>query len=132
MGRGKGTDWSEAETATVLEMRAAGYSFPEIASKLPGRSASGVNARYLWLTMTEEQHRARRARINEWRKREHLNCVHTPRQQRERVEPRYEPSAELLAERDERYRLSPRSLTAFLCGDPPPGYSALDRRRSAQ
>lgn len=28
-------------------------------------------------------------------------------------------------------RLAPRSLTASICGDPAPGFSALDRRRSA-
>ncbi len=26
---------------------------------------------------------------------------------------------------------APRSITAWLCGDPPPGYSALDRRGNA-
>lgn len=38
------------------------------------------------------------------------------------------PSAELLAERDHRLSLEPRDLTAALLGDPPPGYSALERR----
>lgn len=35
----------------------------------------------------------------------------------------------VLRERAEREQLAPRSLTAALCGDPLPGYSALERRR---
>lgn len=33
-----------------------------------------------------------------------------------------------LADRDRRQTLGPRDLTAAFCGDPLPGYSALDRR----
>lgn len=39
----------------------------------------------------------------------------------------HRPPAEVLAERDAR-ALAPRSLSALLLGDPPRGYSALDRR----
>ena len=35
---------------------------------------------------------------------------------------------EVLSDRDRRMDLSPRDLSAALCGDPLPGYSALDRR----
>jgi len=35
-----------------------------------------------------------------------------------------------LAERDRRAQVPPRDLTAAVCGDPLPGYSALDRRRA--
>lgn len=35
----------------------------------------------------------------------------------------------LIAERDAR-RDAPRTLTSLFCGDPPPGFSALDRRTS--
>jgi len=37
---------------------------------------------------------------------------------------------EVLAERDRRQALEPINLTAAFCGDPLPGYSALDRRQS--
>ncbi|HEX4043237.1 MAG TPA: hypothetical protein VHY10_16185 [Xanthobacteraceae bacterium] len=36
-----------------------------------------------------------------------------------------------LAERDQRLAVAPRDLTAALCGDPLPGYSALERRGGA-
>ena len=39
------------------------------------------------------------------------------------------PPDEVLAEREYRERLPHRDLTAAVCGDPKPGYSALDRRR---
>jgi len=35
----------------------------------------------------------------------------------------------VLAERDARLALDPRDLTAAFCGDPLPGYSALERGR---
>jgi len=35
---------------------------------------------------------------------------------------------EVFAERDRRLSLAPRSLTAAICGDPLPGYSAMERR----
>ena len=38
--------------------------------------------------------------------------------------------AHVLIERDMRENISPRDLTAVLCGDPLPGMSALDRRRA--
>lgn len=34
------------------------------------------------------------------------------------------------ADREQRYALTPRDLTAAFCGDPLPGYSALDRFQS--
>jgi hypothetical protein len=36
-------------------------------------------------------------------------------------------SLKQLADRDKRYTITPRSLTAALLGDPLPGYSALER-----
>lgn len=36
--------------------------------------------------------------------------------------------ARCLIERDRRYAIAPRDLTAAFCGDPLPGYSALERR----
>lgn len=43
------------------------------------------------------------------------------------VDLRFRPSVEVLRERDIRLA-QPRSLTASIMGDPPPGYSALDKR----
>jgi hypothetical protein len=49
------------------------------------------------------------------------------------VSPKSVPSREQLADRDRRYELrAQQSLTAAFFGDPPPGRSALDRRRAEQ
>lgn len=37
------------------------------------------------------------------------------------------PTAAMLADRNKRYYETPRTLTSVLMGDPPPGYSALDK-----
>jgi hypothetical protein len=39
-----------------------------------------------------------------------------------------EPPDEVVDERNFRHNLKPVSLTAAICGDPKPGYSALDRK----
>jgi hypothetical protein len=44
--------------------------------------------------------------------------------------PRVVPD-EVRAEHAHRAALAPRDLTAAICGDPLPGYSALDKRRGA-
>lgn len=40
--------------------------------------------------------------------------------------------ADVLADRDRRAALEPVSITAAVCGDPPPGRSALDQKRMRQ
>lgn len=42
----------------------------------------------------------------------------------------HRPDSRLLADRDARVAV-PLTLTQLICGDPPPGYSALDRRGGA-
>lgn len=44
--------------------------------------------------------------------------------------PNCRPTDEMLADRDRRYYGTPRTLTAWLMGDPPPGYSALERSKN--
>jgi hypothetical protein len=39
-----------------------------------------------------------------------------------------EPPANAIRDRDYRINLEPESVTAMLMGDPPKGYSALDRK----
>ena len=46
------------------------------------------------------------------------------------LSPSLRPCPLALADRDRRAELEPRDLTAWFFGDPLPGMSALDRRRS--
>ena len=39
--------------------------------------------------------------------------------------------ASVIEDREHRFQLKPRDLTAFRCGDPLPGYSALDMKNNA-
>jgi len=49
-----------------------------------------------------------------------------------RDRPEYDIKLSPAALSDARYRNNaPRPLTAWICGDPPPGYSALDKRQEA-
>lgn len=45
-----------------------------------------------------------------------------------KVHAMHRAAEDLLRARDMRLQIKPRDLTAFLCGDPLPGYSALERR----
>jgi hypothetical protein len=45
--------------------------------------------------------------------------------------PKYRPSEAMLADARRRAN-APRSLTAWVLGDPPPGMSALDQKRAGQ
>lgn len=44
--------------------------------------------------------------------------------------PKHRPSEEMLAAARARAN-APRSITSWVCGDPPPGMSALDKRNAA-
>lgn len=48
-----------------------------------------------------------------------------------RVTPTIPVAADVIAERDRRLQVE-RDLTGQLMGDPPPGYSALDQRRTTE
>lgn len=47
------------------------------------------------------------------------------------VRPADEPPLHAIQDREARASILPRDLTAFLLGDPKPGYSALERSREA-
>ena len=70
--------------------------------------------------------RAREVRETESEERLRLDCGErlTPAERRRRI-------AAITGAREVSAQLPPLSLTAHLCGDPPPGRSALDKRRAA-
>jgi hypothetical protein len=79
---------------------------------------------------TEEEARERhRAQVRDYQRRRRAGELPPPAPcavQDQRVD--VEPPPEVLADRDARASLLPASPTQALCGDPLPGYSALDRR----
>lgn len=118
---GKNTRWSIDENASLFRLKAEGRSIEMIAARI-GRSLDSVKERWRWVNKTEEQRQERRTQINMTRNHKAL----VPGRSYATVARR--PSEEILAERDRRVA-TPRTIGAWLLGDPPPGYSALDRKQ---
>ena len=121
------TVWTQEQDDRMKQMRAARATFEEIAVEL-NRPISTIHNRLRWISMTEEQRRARAAQIRE--RRRHKPPEHPylkGYREFEKVCPVI-PCPKALAERECRMNLAPRDLTAAFCGDPLPGFSALDRR----
>ncbi len=123
--------WTDEQTRIAAEMRAAGHTRREIAAAV-GKPMTAVRSHFDYLTLKEnpERHQARRDAINRHcraqnektgRTRGRPMFLHNPG-------PIMRASPEALADRDRRLSLPDRDLTATYCGDPKPGYSALERR----
>lgn len=113
--------WSKGELQTLSRMMAEGKTPDEIAQEL-GCSALRVKSRLVRERMTEEQRAAQAQRKKEWIKKNTVDYRHCSEN---RASSRPPPD---LIEDAQRRSLAPRSITSMLCGDPPKGYSALDRR----
>lgn len=118
--------WGEEDTQILRDMKAEGKTDAEIAFRLK-RSKNSVNNRWRWLGLTDEQKQRRLETIRLSQRASSLR-VRGIGAARPVIDP---PCPVALAERDRREATKPRDLTAALCGDPRPGFSALDRMRSA-
>lgn len=96
--------WSAAENATFRRMVDAGKSDAEIAAEMPGRTLRAVQCQR---HMLRSNQRIETLAVTERR----INLDRARAIQREAAETK------------------PASITAWLLGDPPPGRSALDRKR---
>lgn len=106
--------WSEEDTLTAIEMLKAKTAPEEFVRRL-NRTMCAAIQRAVYYKNSE--------RILEMRrKRAPLTSLLTSRTA---------PPAHVVQEA-ERAMMAPRSLTALICKDPPPGRSALDRRNDAQ
>lgn len=118
--------WNDEETTILCQMKAGNKDDRQIADAL-GRTVYGIKERWRWIHLTEEQKQDRRTKINAnrfgMRKSDatrKIRCASS-------IFSRTIPDG-VLIDRDKRM-LAPRSLGCELMGDPPPGYSALDRKR---
>ncbi len=106
-------------------MQASGFSEQYICLAL-NRTLHSIKERSRWINQTEEQRQRRRNRINALRyKRD--SQVGTLRTNIVRNATVIDKT--ILLDR-ERRMLAPRTLTGMILGDPPQGYSALDRKRA--
>ncbi len=117
--------WSSGEDTRLREMQASGFSEQYICLAL-NRTLHSIKERSRWINQTEEQRQRRRNRINALRyKRD--SQVGTLRTNIVRNATVIDKT--ILLDR-ERRMLAPRTLTGMILGDPPQGYSALDRKRA--
>lgn len=116
--------WSPDELETLHRMLAEKKTPKEIAKAL-GCVRARVDGRIRAERKTPEQRLAEAKRKAEWFK--HRTRV---RSYRESTVSSSRPPSELLEEAKLR-AMAPRSLTAEFFGDPPQGYSELDRRQGA-
>jgi hypothetical protein len=110
--------WTPAEDEQALALRAAGLSWRDMDGRIPNRTwravrmriahLSGPKAKYESKPKSDEGARADYRRI--------VSAAHAPR-----------PSEAMIAEA-RRVAEAPRTLTAWICGDPPPMRSALAQR----
>jgi hypothetical protein len=122
--------WSEAETAELLKlMETHGRDFKTI-GRLMDRSWRSCEHRWRWLNMTDEQKKRRNEAEALRKAKSGERCTGIKQKGVDAVRP-VVASLDLLEERARRLSV-PRTITGIICGDPPPGYSALDRMRRGE
>jgi hypothetical protein len=115
--------WSEEETAVLREMKTAGATVPEIMARL-SRTKYGIKERWRWLNTDEAEKAKRRQQINLNRNiRAQFGNGVLPTRSAPRIVP-----DEVTSNRDARIKAGPRDLAGAFFGDPPRGFSALDRK----
>lgn len=120
-----GLPWSSAEVEMLLRLKAEGYTDAAIAVEL-GRSTKGVVGKLEYIGLNPLQREERRQALRRRRIAEGI--------QSKRLHPNGQiiassrPDQERVAERNARYAAPHRDLTAAFFGDPPVGFSALERR----
>lgn len=112
--------WTAEEWARAKSLLDAGYRVKAVAQIL-GRDPQNVSSKLQYMKTTEE-----RLRDKNWKRRKKYAGDHGSKIHRVDSIVVAVP-AEALVDRNAR-AAAPRSLTAFVFGDPPPGWSALDRR----
>lgn len=123
--------WTDYDRARLLEMKAKGMFFADIGKRL-GRTKNAVAEQWRWLSKGEEWRAARRVQTAEYRRK--WGMVYR-REYIDRTEATIiasainRPSSELMAAAWAK-STAPQTLTGALMGDPPLGYSALDRREA--
>lgn len=116
--------WTADEWQRAQKLKADGRDDEQIAETL-GRTRKAVRAKFQKERLTPEQ-RLRRAEVDRKRRRREMGprivggfgLLRKPR----------EDAIEAFRDRDTRLAAGHRDLTALICGDPPVGFSALDRR----
>lgn len=134
--RSQGYRWPQGMWERADAMLKSGKTYKDVAEELRIPILSLRN-KAKWEQMSPERRARKRDKAREYRgyylreikPKRAYEPLHTPPRLQFAIErPAHKPSEKLIADRDYRLSLPPRDLTAALLGDPPPGYSALERR----
>lgn len=121
--------WHKSEWLRAQRMLASGNPLSHVAAVL-NKTAQQLRDKIRWEGMGVARRGARASRISATR------AERRAKQKEEQKSPRTfielvigpKPSPKILQERDARYLAPPRDLTGAFFGDPPVGFSALERR----
>lgn len=118
----KTDQWCQDHIDRLHTMRMAGHTPTQIAEAL-GVPVSRIKGRLRWQNLAPWQLERQRDQTRARRKKEYVPSLHAER-------PYLGPktSSDIMAEREARYAAPHRDLAGAFFGDPPVGYSALERR----
>jgi hypothetical protein len=119
--------WDQTETAQLLRhMETHGRDWATI-GRLMKRTERSCEHRWRWVNMTDDERKGR-SNASEAARRARKDITRVVKRFRDdAVYPVVAP-VEIFEDRERRLS-TPRTLTGRFFGDPPPGYSALDRKR---
>ena len=115
--------WPQQDWQRAKDLLARGFE-PKQVARLLNRKIESLMTKMRYEAMTPEQRLKMQDRVNANRRAKAAQYVRA----RAFVKVASRPEEDILRERDIRLA-TPRTLTQQLLGDPPPGYSALDRKR---
>lgn len=118
--------WTLEEIEKLERLKAEGRTYKEIGAAL-NREPANVKQRWRWLNITDEE-RASRAERNARARQDKGGAVNPFIVRRRSLPLLTVMPDEVFTDRHHRIN-APRTLTAIFCGDPAPGWSALDRKR---
>jgi hypothetical protein len=113
--------WTAEQDAQLLKLRDEKMPYKEIAA-LMARSVDALDTRYRYITKSDPERRIEMDRKNIMRRENRkITFRNYP------TDPATVPD-QVLQDRNARIT-TPKTITAMLLGDPPPGWSSLDRKR---
>ena len=114
--------WMQEEDEIVLKMSREGFGLREISDRIE-RTMASVKARVRWLAMTPEEQREHNTRRRDFAPSKAKNIIRPKIIREEIPESVFREAVQRATE--------PRTLTAWLCGDPNPSRSQLARKQGA-
>lgn len=117
--------WHPEEYKRAMDLIARGHTIPSAAAII-GRSPAQLREKMRWEGMSKARREELREMTNMRRRNKYIASM--PRGPGAYATTSGRPAPDMLAEAQKRL-YAPRTISQEIFGDPPPGYSALDRKR---